>query len=71
MIRCGYRIRNREVIISIGNGVRDSVNEELENMVGGKIPIYVNSSVEGNDVRFTEDDFKLVREKVAHVKGAT
>lgn len=71
MIRCGYRIGNREVIISIGNGVRDSVNEELENMVGGKITIYVNSSVEGNDVRFTEDDFKLVREKVAHVKGAT
>lgn len=59
------------MIISIGNGVRDSVNEELENMVGGKITIYVNSSVEGNDVRFTEDDFKLVREKVAHVKGAT
>ncbi len=59
------------MIISIGNGVRGSVNEELENMVGGKITIYTNNGVEGNDVRFTEDDFKLVKEKVVHVKGAT
>ena len=59
------------MIISIGNGVRGSVNEELENMYGGKITIYTNSGVEGNDVKFTEDDFKLVKEKVAHVKGVT
>lgn len=59
------------MIISMGNGVRGSVNEELENMVGGKITIYTNNGVEGNDVRFTEDDFKLVKEKVVHVKGAT
>ena len=59
------------MVIAIGNGVRDSVNDELENMYGGKITIYANSGVEGNDVRFTEDDFKLVREKVVHVKGAT
>lgn len=51
-------------------GVRDSVSNELENMVGGKITIYTNGGVEGNDVKFTEDDFKLVKEKVAHVKGA-
>ncbi len=59
------------MIISIGNGVRDSVSNELKNMVGGKIIIYTNGGVEGNDVKFTEDDFKLVKEKVAHVKGAT
>lgn len=59
------------MIISIGNGVRSSVNDELENMYGGKITIYTNSGVEGNDVRFTENDFKLVKEKVAHVKGVT
>ena len=59
------------MIISIGNGVRGSVKEELENMYGGKITIYTNSGVEGNDVKFTEDDFKLVKEKVAHVKGVT
>lgn len=59
------------MIISIGNGVRSSVNEELENMGGGLIAIYTNENVEGNDVRFTEEDFALIKEKVEHVKGAT
>lgn len=59
------------MIISIGNGVRGSVNEELENMGGGLIAIYTNSDAEGNDVAFTEEDFALIKEKVAHVKGAT
>lgn len=59
------------MIISIGNGVRGSVNDELENMGGGLIAIYTNSEVEGNDVTFTEDDFALVTEKVEHAKGAT
>ncbi len=59
------------MIISIGNGVRDSVNAELENMGGGLIAIYTNRDVEGNDVRFTEEDFALIQEKVEHVKGAT
>lgn len=59
------------MIISIGNGVRGSVNEELENMGGGLIAIYTNSDAEGNDVAFTEEDFALIKEKVEHVKGAT
>lgn len=59
------------MIISIGNGVRGSVNDELENMGGGLIAIYTNGNVEGNEVLFTEDDFALVAEKVEHVKGAT
>lgn len=59
------------MIISIGNGVRGSVNQELENMGGGLIAIYTNSNEEGNDVAFTEEDFALITEKVEHVKGAT
>ncbi len=59
------------MIISIGNGVRNSVNEELENMGGGLIAIYTNSNEEGNDVAFTEEDFALIKEKVEHVKGVT
>lgn len=59
------------MIISIGNGVRGSVNDELENMGGGLIAIYTNGDVKGNDVAFTEEDFALIKEKVAHVKGAT
>ncbi|MDE6405905.1 MAG: ABC transporter permease [Lachnospiraceae bacterium] len=59
------------MIISIGNGVRASVNDELENMGGGLIAIYTNGDMEGNDVSFTEEDFALIEEKVEHVKGAT
>ena len=59
------------MIISIGNGVRGSINQELENMGGGLIAIYTNSNEEGNDVAFTEEDFALIKEKVEHVKGAT
>ena len=59
------------LVISIGNGVRGSINEELENMGGGLIALYTNSNVEGNEVVFTEDDFDLIEEKVEHVKGVT
>ena len=59
------------MVISIGNGVRGSINEELENMAGGQIAIYTNSDVEGNDVSFTQEDFDLIMEKVEHVKGVT
>lgn len=59
------------MIISIGDGMRGSINEELENMGGGLIALYTNSNVEGNDVVFTEEDFDLIEEKVEHVKGVT
>lgn len=59
------------MIISIGDGMRGSINEELDNMAGGQIAIYTNSDAEGNDVLFTEDDFDLIEEKVEHVKGVT
>lgn len=57
------------MIVSIGGGVRNAVSEELKNIGIARITIYSNSEVEGNDVRFTMDDFSLVKEKVANVKG--
>ena len=45
------------MIISIGDGMRGSINEELDNMAGGQIAIYTNSDAEGNDVVFTQEDF--------------
>lgn len=59
------------MIISIGNGMRGSINEELENMGGGLIALYTNSNTDGNEVVFTEDDFELIEEKVEKVKGVT
>ena len=59
------------LIISIGNGMRSEINNELESMAGGQVALYTNDSVEGNDVVFTDEDFELVQEKVEHVKGVT
>lgn len=59
------------MIISIGDGMRGSINEELDSMAGGQIAIYTNSDAEGNDVVFTEEEFDLIEEKVEHVKGVT
>ena len=59
------------MIISIGNGMRQEINSELNSIAGGQIALYTNSSVEGNDVSFTEKDFDLIKEKVDHVKGVT
>ena len=59
------------LIISIGNGMRSQINGELDSMAGGQVALYVNDSVEGNDVTFTDEDFELIEEKVEHVKGVT
>ena len=59
------------LIISIGNGMRSEINEELESMAGGQVALYTNDAVEGNEVVFTDEDFELVQAKVEHVKGAT
>ena len=59
------------LIISIGNGMRSEINSELDSMAGGQVALYTNSSVEGNEVTFTDEDFELIQEKVENVKGAT
>ncbi len=59
------------MIISIGNGMRGEINDELESMAGGQVALYTNDSVEGNDVSFTDEDFEAIAEKVEHVKGVT
>ena len=48
------------MIISIGNGMRQEINSELNSIAGGQIALYTNSSVEGNDVSFTEEDLELI-----------
>lgn len=59
------------LIISIGNGMRSEINSELDSMAGGQVALYTNSSVEGNEVTFTDEDFELIQEKVENVKGVT
>ncbi len=60
------------MIISIGNGVKDGINEELNSMAGGQIYIYsYGDNDEGISVEFTEEDVDAIMEKVPHVKAVT
>ncbi len=59
------------MIISIGDGVKGQVNDELNAMAGGLIGIYVNNEFGEEEVYFNEDDFEAVRERVPGVKGVT
>ena len=59
------------MIISIGDGVKGQVSDELNAMAGGLIDIYVNNDHSEDQVYFTEEDFEAVREKVPGVKVVT
>lgn len=59
------------MVMAIGNGVRGQINEELESMGSGLIELYLDTTLDDVTIRFTEDDFYLIRTSVAHVKGVT
>ena len=60
------------MIISIGNGVKGGINNELNAMAGGQIYIYsYGDNDEGIEVEFTEEDIDAIMEKVPNVKAVT
>lgn len=60
------------MIISIGNGVKSGINNELNAMAGGQLYIYsYGDGDEGIAVEFTEEDIEAIKEKVPHVKAVT
>ena len=60
------------MIISIGNGVKGGINDELNNMAGGQLYIYSNGNNDsGISVTFTDEDIEAILEKVPHVKAVT
>ena len=59
------------MIISIGDGVKGQVSDELDAMAGGLIYINVDNEHSDEEVYFTEDDMEAIREKVDGVKGVT
>lgn len=58
------------LIMSIGNGAKAEMEEELTSVAGGQIYISVNSNLEGETPVITEEDRDALRE-MEHVKGAT
>lgn len=59
------------MIMAIGNGVRGEINEELESIGSGLIELYLDTSLDTTTMRFSNEDFGLIQERVDHVKGAT
>lgn len=60
------------MIISIGNGVKGGINNELNAMAGGQIYIYsYGDNEEGISVEFTDEDIQAIMEKVPNVKAVT
>ena len=58
------------LIMSIGNGEKAELEEELTSVAGGQIYISVNSNLEGETPVITEEDRDALRE-LEHVKGAS
>lgn len=59
------------MIISIGNGMRKSINNELNNMAGGQIYIYAYDDTEGTIITLNDEDLEMIKEKVPHIKAVT
>lgn len=59
------------MIISIGNGIKGQINNELNGLAGGQLYLMANSTEEGDDLWFTMEDFEAIQEKIPHVKGVT
>ena len=51
------------MIISIGNGVTDQVNGELNDMAGGQLYIYANNDKADDMSEFTNEDFDAIELK--------
>ncbi len=59
------------MIISIGNGVKDRLNGDLNDMAGGQLYVYVEYENNENQIEFDNDDFEVIQDKIEHVKGVT
>lgn len=59
------------MIISIGDGVKDGINGELNAMAGGQIYIYSKDNDDGSAIEFSEEDIDAIMEKVPNVKAVT
>ena len=60
------------MIISIGDGLKGGINDELNAIAGGQIYIYsYGDNDEGISLEFTDEDIEAIMEKVPNVKAVT
>lgn len=58
------------MVISIGDGAKNTINKELDNMAGGQLFLYI-SGKGTEDQYFTLDDMETIERSVPHVKSVT
>lgn len=58
------------LIMSIGNGAKKEMEDELTSVAGGQVYLYANTNLDGEIPVITEEDRDALRE-LEHVKGAT
>ncbi len=60
------------MIISIGNGVKGSIDKTLNDFAGGQLYVYLDSAKQKeNMLELTADDFEAMAEKIPHIKAVT
>ncbi|MBQ7775198.1 MAG: ABC transporter permease [Lachnospiraceae bacterium] len=60
------------MIVTIGNGIKGGVNDELNSLAGGQIYVYsYGDNEEGIMVDFNNDDLEALKENVKNVKAVT
>lgn len=59
------------MIISLGNGAKGQISDELNGIAGGQIYIYPNSREEGLDNPIDAKDIAAIKEQVEHVKAVS
>lgn len=59
------------MVISIGNGVREEISGELNNLMGGQIDVYVDRTRKDTTVVFGEEDLDTLMKEVDHLKGVS
>ena len=60
------------MIISIGNGIKGGVNDELNSIAGGQIYLYsYGDNEEGISLSFTNEDLEALKNEVDHIKAVT
>lgn len=58
------------MIITIGNGAKATINDELNSLAGGQLYIYIAGDAK-DDQWLTLDDIEAIEQKVDHVKAVT
>lgn len=60
------------MIISIGNTIKEGVNDGLDSIAGGQIYLYsYGENEEGISVEFTHEDLEALQEQVKNIKAVT